>query len=188
MYLLFGYSFPPCTGVEGQASSENTEVNTDCINTDLRNGSHYTQQLCLRRRPVWGDLPSHSFKAGGSSIFLICFYLILFSFHTVASASLLFCVFLFPFPCYLLVRTTPGSLQDMVTKYQRRKNKMWEPKKHPLFPHCGYFLFFVYHWFQLQERIMQYSLSFQFVLLTIALCREAIWNQMKKCDCDMHVR
>lgn len=77
------------------------------------------------------------------------------------------------------VFVTPGSLQDMVTKYQKRKNKTWEWKMHPLSLSLWLFLSFFSHHFQPQKRIMQYSLSFQFVLFTITLWGEVILNRWK---------
>lgn len=42
--------------------------------------------------------------------------------------------------------------------------------------------------FQPQERIMQYSLSFQFVLFAITLRGEVILNGMESCVCVIHLR
>lgn len=63
----------------------------------------------------------------------------------------------------------------MVTKYQKRKNKTWERKTHRFCfpPRCGYFHFcFCLLSFQPHERIMQYSLSPQFVFFTEWNCEE----------------
>ncbi len=89
-----------------------------------------THQLCLRRRPATAqvDLPSHCFTMDSyfmcpcecKTIYLLLSHFVLFSHCCLCISPSLFLFF----PCSVFgVFHTSGSLQDMVTKYQKRKNK-----------------------------------------------------------------
>lgn len=123
------------------------------------------------------------------TIYLLLFRFVLFLHCCLCISPSLFLFF----PCSSYgVFNTSGSLQDMVTKYQKRKNKTWEWKMHPLFLSLwlssSFFVFFSSPNFQPRERIMQYSISCLFALSTKTLWGEVILSRMESCVCGKHLR